>query len=202
MSLSSLISLVATKLPVRIPAEARARHRALAPFETAATVLSALRLDSAKTAEERYAIVAAIVTEHRMHPDSRWPALLVVAFAPMLHLLRKDLGRPFDEDLDARVLCAFLGAVATVPLAAGSFLPVALRRATAKTVFESDEPSPEDVLSFDEELHTPFDPTALSEMELRAEAAWTARRIERLEAERRAASERVRPLPRRRKPAA
>jgi hypothetical protein len=202
MSLSSLISVVETKLPLRLSAEARARRPELARFETAGAVLAALKRNSAQTAAERYATVAAIVTEHRAHPNPQWPALLLVAFAPMLQILRNRLGPPRDEELDDRVVFAFLEAIASVPLGAGDFMPVALRRATAKKAFESDEPSPADVTSFDEEIHTPFDPTQLSEMELRAEAAWTARRVERLEAERRAASRRVRPLPKRRKPAA
>jgi len=112
MSMSKTIQSVTANLSrfERVYAEARPRHRALAPYETIAAVLAALGRSSSATIEVRDAIAGALVTELQRSGGTLWSAMLLGAFIPMLSVLRGRLGPPRNEDLDQGVLLAFLEA--------------------------------------------------------------------------------------------
>ena len=121
----------------------------------------------------------------------------------MIQRVRAGLGHPRDEERDQRAIFAFLEAVKTIE-PAGSYVAVALRRATRKALFanRANTSAEPEMVSFDEEQHSSWDPLALTEVGIRVEAAWAARRAARVESEREAARKRVRTLPRKREVAA
>jgi hypothetical protein len=118
-------------------------------------VLSALASTSALSRPERDAVVSALVDERQRTNHPIWQTILLLAFEPMLVRLRTRVGRIRSDDLDQRVLVAFLGALTVVR--PGPFLVLVLRRATERLLFPSlkvarreDEHAP-----FEEETHPP-----------------------------------------------
>jgi hypothetical protein len=182
MSIKKTLAAIKLHLPHGLPADARTRLAELESYATPMDVVSALEKSSVTTALEKYAIVAAIVGEHRASPDPLWLSILVLGFGPMLNDLRSALGPIPDDGRDQRVLTAFVRAVKALPADVGCFAPVALRRATAREIFAPEE-AEEEFVSFDEDLHTPCTPFALNEGELRVDAMWARRRAERLSCE-------------------
>jgi hypothetical protein len=179
MSIKNTLAAIKLHLPHDLPADARIRLAELGSYATPRDVVSALEKSSAKTAEQRYALVAAIVAEHRANPAPLWLSILVLGFGRMLNDLRSAVGPIGDEDRDQRVLTAFVHAVNAIPADVGRYAPVALRRATARELFAPGE-AEEELVSFNEDLHTPCTPFALNEAELRIDAFWARRRAERL----------------------
>ncbi len=114
-------------------AEARARHRELVPFETVGALRRALDPSSTLGVTARRRVIAALVAEAQQTTPSVASALLVLAFAPMLHGLRKKTGsvRP-DPDLDGAILAEFTAAIRTVR--PGPYTSLALRWATEREV--------------------------------------------------------------------
>ena len=120
--------------PSTLYAAARPRHRALAPYETPLSLLAAFtRATPALDVLERDALLGALVTENNRAPAPLWQSLLLAAFERMLLRIRRRLGRPRDEDLDQRVLLAFLNALRSVR--ASSYVALAIRWATEGEVF-------------------------------------------------------------------
>lgn len=115
---------------------AHARQPAIAPYATTSALLAAIDQSSDLGAKPRAALIAALLSEHQRAPSPLWQAVLLVAFQPMLARIRKILGKPKDEDLDQKVLLAFLDAARTVSVEhAASYAPLALRWATQSAVF-------------------------------------------------------------------
>jgi hypothetical protein len=114
---------------------ARPFEPAFAPHPTAAALLAAISFDSPLPLGERQELVRALVILHRSTHHFLWSALLLHTFRPMLLSLRaRDRGE--KEDRDARILLAFLQALARTPLA-GQPVFIALRRATERVVFQA-----------------------------------------------------------------
>jgi hypothetical protein len=147
---------------VRPLAEARARQSALAPYQTARTLLNALAPSSALATTERNAIVVALVEEHQRAQNPLWPALLACAFAGMLGKLRRRIGKPRDDDYDQRVLAALFEAIARVRPC--PYVLLSIRRATEESLFRGlrAEEGAAATFSYDEERHAadPFGPEA------------------------------------------
>ena len=203
MSIASTLSVLESQIARFFPYYVEVDRVELLPFATPADVVQALRTTSSLKPSERYALVAAIVAEHQTRPHPLWTMILLLAFAPMIQRIRAGLGHPKDEERDHRAIFAFVEALKTVE-PTGSYVAVALRRATRKALFANRAQAslkPE-MVSFDEEQHSGWDPLALTEVELRVEAAWAARRAARVESEREAERNRVRKLPRKREVAA
>jgi hypothetical protein len=95
-------------------ARGRARHTALAPYDSASAALAAIDRGSRLSAGKQDAVLFAVIEEMRQGPCSLWQALLVVAFAPMLVGIRARMRRPRCDDLDQRVLIAFIEAARAV----------------------------------------------------------------------------------------
>jgi hypothetical protein len=93
---------------------ARARHAALAPYDSVSEVLAAIDRGSRLSGERQDAVLFAVIEEMRLGPSNLWPSLLVVAFAPMLVAVRAKMQRPRCDDLDQRVLIAFIEAARCV----------------------------------------------------------------------------------------
>jgi hypothetical protein len=98
----------------RTYAEARARYRALVPYETVGAALATIDRGSPASIAERDAVLAALVTELQLSPCPLWESLLLVSFTPMLLRLRSRVGRRSSEDLDQSVLLAFLETARTL----------------------------------------------------------------------------------------
>jgi hypothetical protein len=88
--------------------EGRARHAALAPYTSPAALLAAIDRGSTLGPEARDAVLFAVVQELRTNRNVLWQSILLLAFAPLLVRLRSHLRRPKCEDMDQRVLSAFL----------------------------------------------------------------------------------------------
>jgi hypothetical protein len=187
MSLIQMIAIVRSNLS-RFQSkydEGRALHPELAPFATPEEVAVALDAASPLRPEERFAIIAALTAERHRSPHGLWDALFLVAFAPLLLRMRKRFGRPGDPDRDQRVILAFLEATRSKSLVrAAGYSAVALRRATEKAlrVERERELAEPELVSFDEDAHSPCNPFSITAAELRAEAAWAGRRTERARA--------------------
>jgi len=118
-------------------AKARTRQPALAPYKDALAALDALQ-GARLPAEQRVALLGALLDEQQTHAHALWHAMLPVACAPMLAALRRRVRPQRDEDLDESVLVAFFEAVAAMPPARGLSCPIfALRRATARPFFQA-----------------------------------------------------------------
>jgi len=115
-------------------ARGRSTHPVLAPYASPDEALRGLGLSSPLDAAARDAITLALVAEHQRTQGSLWQSLLLVAYEPMLARIR---GRLFDKrDAEARLVLAFLEAVAKVSLAhPPSCLALDLRRAVERSVF-------------------------------------------------------------------
>jgi hypothetical protein len=182
--------------------EARAARPELAPYPTAWDLARALAVKSSTTANQRFAIVAAVVEEHRARPDQVWTSILLVGFGTLLHSLRACVSRGRSEEDDQRVIAAFLQAVAALSPKAGLHATIALRRDAKRILFPRVEREEIEELPFEEESHSPEDSSAIAIAELRIDAFWAAKRAARLDAEREADRARVRRLPRSRRAAA
>jgi hypothetical protein len=185
-------------------ATARTRRAELAPYATPEEVALALHDSSALSPEERYALIAAVLTEHAEQAHPLWTSILVAGFAPLLFRERARLGFPEDEERDHRVLLAFL---AGIPRAARErtrlFATAVLERATRRgVVVREKKERAEQHVAFEEDAHSPCDPHGLTEAELRIEQVWAARRAARAQAERSRQTAVVRALPAGRRTAA
>jgi len=119
MSMRATIQAFKTKLPGKSQAfaEARTRHRALAAYETPASLAVALAPASGTAPAQRERIVAALLAENHLAPVAVWQSLLVLAFEGSLLRLRAKVARRRREDadeLDQHVLLAFLDSVRAV----------------------------------------------------------------------------------------
>jgi len=135
-------------------AAGRERHAALLPHATPKDVVAALASTAKSSPQARNAIIVALLEEHRTGANPLWQAILITAFKPMLVHLRFRLKRKGDEDLDQRVLVAFLNALRTVRM--GDYAAIALRWATEKEVFLSVHKELRTAIpacEFDEETH-------------------------------------------------
>jgi hypothetical protein len=159
-NLAILITALGNDLSRNLPrnhssfAETRARRPELAPFETLGDIRRALEPSSSLTVNARRALVTALVEESQKGVSVIWSSLLVLAFAPMMHRLRKHVGPRFDPDLDSEILVAFLSAVRTVR--PGSYTSLALRWATEKEVLNARRAERRlgTLAPFDEDLHS------------------------------------------------
>jgi hypothetical protein len=166
MSLSTTIEQLKKTLhrADRTYAEARARHPALAPYASPSAVLNAVDRGSRLSLRERDVVLLAVLDERQRSPHPLWQSLLVVAFAPMLVRLRKGLRHPGCENLDQRVLVAFVETIASFPhrlyiqrnlrLATGARLIAERRREhrATDTVLFDDETYVHDVFGADAHL--------------------------------------------------
>jgi hypothetical protein len=120
-----------------------AAHPALAPFATTDALLGALDLASAASHAERDAITLALVTEHQRTSRPLWQSLLLVAYEPMLASVWKRLHD--KRDAEARIVLAFLEAIAKISLAhPPSLLALHLKHATERGAFGSTAASREE----------------------------------------------------------
>jgi hypothetical protein len=103
---------------VRTFVELATRHRPLAPYESPTAVVAALAPSSLLTVEERDAILVALLAELHLTKHALLQSILVLAFEPLIVRVRARLGHPkvvrfgrsMTDDLDQRVLLAFLEA--------------------------------------------------------------------------------------------
>jgi hypothetical protein len=162
MSLAILIDSLSHDLSRNLPRNtqsflwARARHPELAPFPTIAALVDALRSSSKLPATIRRAVIAALVQEAQLPAPSFAPGVLVLAFAPMLHRLRRRCGTTLpNDDLDSTILLAFMTAIHAVP--PGPYASLALRWVTQRTVLTARRAERGVVRAapFDEEIHSP-----------------------------------------------
>ena len=115
-------------------ARGRAARPALAGFAAPDDLLAALHLTSGATPAARDAITLALIQEHQRAPHPLWQSLLLVAYEPMLAGVWKRLHD--RRDAEARLVLAFLEAVAKVSLAhPPAYLALDLRRAVERSVF-------------------------------------------------------------------
>lgn len=100
----------------------REREPALADHPTLTSVLRALDDARPETYPARDALLRALLAEHQRGASSVWAAALLVAFAPMLRVLRARLrGSAFSADeLDQLVVFGFVEALGRCPVGAGS----------------------------------------------------------------------------------
>jgi len=137
-------------------AEIRGRVAEVAPYDSPVALLGALEPHSSAASAPRHALVSALVAENQRPPAAAralCQSLLLAAFEGMLVRLRARVGRPRDDDMDQRVLTAFLGAVAAVRV--GPFTPLAIRWATEGELFASiraERRCPE-TLEYDDDTH-------------------------------------------------
>jgi hypothetical protein len=110
MSLATTIEQLKTSFAraERAYAEGRDRHPALAPYESVASLLRAMDRGSPLSLAEQDAVMGAVLDEMRCNRSSLWQSILVVAFAPLLVRLRRNMRRPGCADIDQRVLMAFV----------------------------------------------------------------------------------------------
>jgi hypothetical protein len=103
--------------------------------------------------EARDAVFLAVIDEVRRDQDSLWPSVLLVAFAPLLIRHRARMRRPRCEDLDQRVIVAFLDAARDVRDA--KFVPRQIELGLRRRLFAEGgrEHRGRDALPFDEETY-------------------------------------------------
>ena len=179
---------------------ARVRRAELGPFSSPESVAVALDAQSSRSLEERYALVAAVVREHASHPagPALWSSLLLVAFRPLLLRARTHLGRPEDTERDARVLAAFLDALARLRTTdADVYAAAALQRGTLKALARGRKVDRQDATDtpFDEDVHTRCEPHALTLGDACADLAWADAREQKLAALSRRKPRRARATP-------
>jgi len=131
----------------------RSRHPELASLATPQDVVRRLASSSSATPQERNQIVVALLEEHRAGTCPLWQAILFASSTPMLLRLRKRLKRDKDEDVDQRLLTAFVSALRVVRM--GPYAAISLRWATEKEVFLDDHKERRQVSFelFEEETH-------------------------------------------------
>jgi hypothetical protein len=115
---------------------AAARHAALAPFVDAAAALGALDRASDLASEERDAIVRAFVAERQSGGHPLWPAMLLLAFEPVLRKLGKRVDARDDEDVEQLLVAALLEATDKVRTDAPAIL-LQVRWETSYRLFQS-----------------------------------------------------------------
>ncbi len=96
-------------------ARGRAAESALEAFASPRDVLASLVPTSGETHAARDAITLALITEHQRARHPLWQSLLLVAYEPMFAGVKKRLRD--KRDADARILAAFLEAIAKVSIA-------------------------------------------------------------------------------------
>jgi hypothetical protein len=99
--------------------DARARHAALRPFDTPASLVEFLRRNEGHCVQQRSDLVAALLSEVQGGSAADWLALLVLAFFPGLLRLRERLNpRAFavPDDLTALTFECFCEAAVALPL--------------------------------------------------------------------------------------
>ncbi len=122
-----------TKFPSEY-ARGRAAERALAAFASPHELLAALDLPSETTAASRDAITLALIAQHQRASHPLWQSLLLVAYEPLFAGVRKRLHD--KRDAEARIVLAFLEAIAKISLAhPPSLLALDLRRSVERSVF-------------------------------------------------------------------
>ena len=117
---------------------ARDRRRELVPFAGILDVLEALEARSNTSDEQRHAIVAELVREHRATKSPVWSKALLVAFYPAMQALRARLalGSVGLEEIDQVIVTGFLNAVAALPeKALGHFAAFRICRRMERYVF-------------------------------------------------------------------
>src|SRR3984957_7212410 len=134
--------------------ETRARRPQLAPYPTGHDLQDALAASSSLAAPARRTLVMVLVEEAQRGTSPLWSSLLVLAFAPMLHRVRADLGPRFDPDLDSAVLVAFVSAARAVR--PGPFTTPALRWVAEREVLTARIAAGRlgPMTSFNEDLHS------------------------------------------------
>jgi hypothetical protein len=161
MSLAILLDALDADLTRALPrntrsfAETRARRPVLAPFDTLIEIRDALGATSTLTVDARRALVGVLVEEAQKGTSAVWSSLLALAFAPMLHRLRRRVtASRSDEEIDSAILAAFFGAVRSVR--PGAYTSLALRYATQREIFDARraDRSLGRPASFDEDFHS------------------------------------------------
>ena len=114
-------------------ADARGRCPELVPFGSIGDLLQALDPSSSLGITARRRLIAVLVAEAQQTTPSFASGVLLLAFAPMLHGLRKKSGNiRSDPDLDSAILAAFTAAIRTVR--PGPYTSLGLRWATEREV--------------------------------------------------------------------
>ncbi len=117
---------------------ARAEHAPLAAYATVPELLAALNLSSPLAYEERDAITLALIAAQQKKAHPLWPTLLLAAFEPMLRRLRSRIRGVDDEEIEQRIVLAFLEAAQDVALhRPPSRAALHLRCETERAVFAS-----------------------------------------------------------------
>ncbi len=117
---------------------ARQRHEALERYGTIASVLGVLDDERRSAYVEKEALTRALVAELQVSPSSFWPAVLLLAYYPMLSRLRHRIyGDSISScDLDQMVIATFLSVVAEFPLEEKrDRIAMHLRQRTQRAVF-------------------------------------------------------------------
>ena len=98
--------------------QAKARHAALAAYDTLAQLVLALDLSSGVDYGQRDAITRALIAEQQREPHPAWSSALLLAYYPMLsHLRHRVQGDALDgDDLEQTVVSTFLEQIARYPL--------------------------------------------------------------------------------------
>ncbi|HEY1697942.1 MAG TPA: hypothetical protein VGG39_37540 [Polyangiaceae bacterium] len=113
---------------------ARSRDPALA-FDTPGALRIALCDRDPATFPQRDVLVRSVLAEHRRQSHPLWPALLIVAFSPLLMGLRRRIATSAPTELDQALLVAFLESVERVPLRKN--IAARLRCATERAIFRA-----------------------------------------------------------------
>lgn len=112
----------------------RARRPELAPYATTTALLSALKLSSSLSYDDRDAITLALIAEQQSEAHPLWQTLLLAAFEPMLRRLRARVGG--GDEIEQAIVVAFLDAIQKLALHhPPSHAALYLRRATERAVF-------------------------------------------------------------------
>ena len=119
---------------------AQERHEALGQHGTIASVLGVLDDERRAAYVEKEALTRALVAELQQGKSSFWPAVLLLAYYPMLSRLRHRIyGDSIARcDLDQIVIATFLSVVADFPLAEQpDRIAMHLRQRTQRRVFRT-----------------------------------------------------------------
>ena len=115
---------------------ARAAYPALVEHATPAAALAALAEASPHSLKERDAIVLAMIAEHKRTRHPLWQALLLTAYAPMLHRVARRTLAAAKDDARQGALVAFLSTLDRVRVdPAPKLLSLHLRQATERVAF-------------------------------------------------------------------
>jgi hypothetical protein len=120
--------------------QARDRHEVLAQHSTIASVLGILDDERRAAYTEKEALTRALIVELQQSDSSFWPALLLLAYYPMLSRLRHRIyGDSIQRsDLDQIVIAEFLAVAADFPLdTKRDRIALRLRQRTERRVFRN-----------------------------------------------------------------